>query len=117
MTSDSPRKYLSRLEQEVLTVLGTNRLYGLQIMDKINIAREIFEIPPMGVGSLYPALGRMVESGLLEVDRSYRRPYYQASTLGIDSLKGMVEYQSILAAWGDRSDSSGSQTSVDKLQP
>lgn len=95
--------YLTRLEQEILTALGDDRAYGLEIMDRLNRARKIVKMKPMAVGSMYITLARMTDSGLLEVEKIHSRSYYKASPLGSASLQGMIAYRQQLEIRRDRS--------------
>ena len=91
--SDQPSKpvKLSAIDQDIITVLLGRELYGLEILDQLNLDRPI----ELRFGSLYPALNRLEKKGLVtwkwgdEVDESggARRKYYKVSGLGARTLR------------------------------
>ena len=109
--TDKPIK-LSAIDEDVLTALLGRELYGLDILDQLNLDRPI----TMKFGSLYPALNRLQKKGLVsckwgdEVDESggARRKYYKVTGLGAKSLNEVQRYRDALAqrtsqgqtAWG-----------------
>ena len=109
--SSKPVK-ISAIDQDILTVLLGRELYGLEILDQLNLDRPI----ELRFGSLYPALNRLEKKGLVtwkwgdEVDESggARRKYYKVSGLGARTLREVQQYRVALAkrstggasAWG-----------------
>ena len=99
-SSSNPIK-LSAIDEDILTVMGTRELYGLEILDDLNLERPL----PLGFGSLYPALNRLEKKGLIrwrwgneaEVSGGARRKYYTVTALGINSLKAVQHYRAALA--------------------
>ena len=93
---------LSAIDEDILTVLLSRELYGLEILDQLNLDRPITELK---FGSLYPALNRLEKKGLVnwrwgdEVDESggARRKYYKVTGLGARSLQAVQEYRNALA--------------------
>lgn len=91
---------LSAIDEDILTVLLGRELYGLEILDQLNIDRPI----ELRFGSLYPALNRLEKKGLVswrwgdEVDESggARRKYYEVTGLGIRSLRAVQQYRASL---------------------
>jgi len=98
---DSEPVKLSAIDEDILTVLLGRKLYGLDILDKLNDGRPI----PIGFGSLYPALNRLEKKGLVEWhwgDESEetggaRRKYYKITALGETNLREVKEYRERLA--------------------
>ncbi|MEO0825485.1 MAG: PadR family transcriptional regulator [Cyanobacteria bacterium J06639_16] len=113
-SKDQPSKpiRLSAVDEDILTVLLGRELYGLEILDQLNLDRPI----ELKFGSLYPALNRLEKKGLVswqwgdEVDASggARRKYYKVTGLGARSLNVVQQYRASLArrstgeanAWG-----------------
>ena len=101
--SDQPSKpvKLSAIDQDIITVLLGRELYGLAILDQLNLDRPI----ELRFGSLYPALNRLEKKGLVtwkwgdEVDESggARRKYYKVSGLGARTLQEVQQYRAALA--------------------
>lgn len=100
---------LSAIDEDILTVLLGRELYGLEILDQLNLDRPI----ELKFGSLYPALNRLEKKGLVswqwgdEVDESggARRKYYKVTSWGAKSLEIVQQYRAALArraaeAWG-----------------
>lgn len=103
---------LSAIDEDLLTVLLGRKLYGLEILNKLNDGRPI----PIGFGSLYPALNRLEKKGLVswhwgdesEETGGARRKYYEVTALGATTLREVQEYRARLAmraaqgqmAWG-----------------
>ena len=93
---------LSAIDEDILTVLLGRELYGLEILDQLNLERPI---NPLKFGSLYPALNRLEKKGLVawkwgdEVDESggARRKYYKVTGLGAKSLRAVQQYRTALA--------------------
>lgn len=92
---------ISAIDEDVLTALQGRELYGLEILDQLNLARP----NELKFGSLYPALNRLEKKGLVswkwgdEVDESggARRKYYKVTGLGARSLRAVQEYRASLA--------------------
>lgn len=93
MQSDSR---LSALEEDILTALGGNRLYGLELLELINSARFPFDFNILGVGSIYPALTRLVQSGLLDREEEDRKVFYELTYEGHKALSQCQFYRSFL---------------------
>ncbi len=97
---------LSAIDEDVLTVLKTQgELYGLEILDCLNLDREKVLGSELGFGSLYPALNRLEKKGLIEwrwgdeneVSGGARRKYYKINALGLLSLDAIQTYRAGLA--------------------
>jgi len=92
---------LSALEEDILTLMGTQKLYGLEMLEGLNKGRPI----PIGFGSLYPTLNRLEKKGLIswkwgdEQDQTggARRKYYQVTGMGSNVLREVQEYRELLA--------------------
>lgn len=93
---------ISAIDEDVLTVLMGRELYGLEILDQLNLDRP----NQLKFGSLYPALNRLDKKGLVEwkwgdqMDTSSggaRRKYYKVTGLGAISLKAVQKYRVSLA--------------------
>jgi PadR family transcriptional regulator PadR len=92
---------LSAIDEDILTVLLGRELYGLEILDQLNLDRPI----ELKFGSLYPALNRLEKKGLVswqwgdEVDESggARRKYYKVTGLGAKALSTVQQYRISLA--------------------
>ncbi|MBE9067907.1 helix-turn-helix transcriptional regulator [Leptolyngbya cf. ectocarpi LEGE 11479] len=88
---------ISAIDEDVLTALLGRELYGLEILDQLNLDRP----SELKFGSLYPALNRLEKKGLVswqwgdEVDESggARRKYYKVTGLGARSLRAVQEYR------------------------
>jgi PadR family transcriptional regulator, regulatory protein PadR len=88
---------LSAIDEDILTVLLGRELYGLEILGELNPGRTI----PLQFGSLYPALNRLEQKGLVswkwgdEQDESggARRKYYKVTDLGEQKLRSVQEYR------------------------
>ena len=98
--SNQPVK-LSAIDEDILTVLLGRELYGLEILDQLNLDRPI----EIRFGSLYPAMNRLEKKGLVswkwgdEVDESggARRKYYKVTGLGAKALSAVQQYRASLA--------------------
>ncbi|MBE9039372.1 helix-turn-helix transcriptional regulator [Oscillatoriales cyanobacterium LEGE 11467] len=96
LPSPQPVK-LSAMDEDILTVLLGRKLYGLEILDQLNLDRPI----ELKHGSLYPAMNRLEEKGLVswqwgdEADESGggRRKYYEVTELGAKSLSEVQQYR------------------------
>jgi DNA-binding PadR family transcriptional regulator len=92
---------LSAIDEDILTVFGGRELYGLEILDNLNLDRPT----ELSFGSLYPALNRLEKKGLItwrwgdeqEVTGGARRKYYKITALGADTLRGVQQYRALLA--------------------
>ncbi|MEL6249814.1 MAG: PadR family transcriptional regulator [Cyanobacteria bacterium J06554_6] len=95
---------LSAIDEDVLTALMGRELYGLEILDQLNLDRPI----ELKFGSLYPALNRLEKKGLVkwrwgdavEESGGARRKYYEVTGLGQRSLRTWQSYRAGLAARG-----------------
>jgi PadR family transcriptional regulator, regulatory protein PadR len=97
---------LSAIDEDILTVLiGGRELYGLEILDNLNLDREDKLGSKLGFGSLYPALNRLEKKGFIqwrwgdETDDSggARRKYYKMTGLGSDVLNQVQAYRASLS--------------------
>jgi PadR family transcriptional regulator, regulatory protein PadR len=89
---------LSATEEDILTVIWGHAqgVYGLDILNRINKANKETNRREIGVGSLYPALKRMEQQGLMsgrwgeealgEESGGARRRYYKISADGEKAL-------------------------------
>jgi PadR family transcriptional regulator, regulatory protein PadR len=93
---------LSAIDQDVLTVLrGSRELYGLGLLDELNLDRP----QQLRFSSLYPALDRLLDRGLLTVrwgdendpSGGARRKYYKITAHGSDALTAVEEYRESLS--------------------
>jgi PadR family transcriptional regulator PadR len=91
---------LSALEEDILTFMGTQKMYGLEILDGLNEGRPI----SIGFGSLYPTLNRLEKKGLVswqwgsEQDETggARRKYYMVTGSGQKVLQEVQDYRNQL---------------------
>lgn len=91
---------LSALDEDVLTAMLGRNLYGLEILDELNLARPI----SLSFGSLYPALNRLEKKGLIswrwgdeqEGSGGARRKYYKVTGLGAEALREVQSYRAML---------------------
>jgi len=92
---------LSALEEDILTLMGTQKMYGLEMLEGLNEDRPI----PIGFGSLYPTLNRLEKKGLIswkwgdEQDQTggARRKYYIVTGIGKAVLREVQGYRKLLA--------------------
>ncbi|MEM9120943.1 MAG: helix-turn-helix transcriptional regulator [Cyanobacteria bacterium P01_F01_bin.56] len=92
---------LSAIDEDVLTVLMGRELYGLEILDQLNLDRPTGKLL---FSSLYPALNRLEKRGLVkwrwgdEVEKSggARRKYFKVSGQGAKSLQAVQQYRARL---------------------
>jgi len=101
--SDNKKKQikLSALDEDVLTVLLGRELYGLEILDQLNLDRP----DELMFSSLYPALNRLEKKGFVswkwgdEHDSSggARRKYYKVNGAGKAALSEIQQYRAALA--------------------
>ena len=102
-SQDKPVR-LSAIDEDILTLLLGRELYGLEILDQLNLDRPI----ELKFGSLYPALNRLEKKGLVawqwgdKVDDSggARRKYYTVTGLGARALSAVQQYRISLAKRG-----------------
>lgn len=99
----------SALEEDILTLLveSPQGIYGLDILGRLNVAAEKVGRNKFGVGSLYPALKRMEQQGLIsgrwgeevpgEESGGARRRYYSISAEGKKSLMATHEFRRALS--------------------
>ncbi|MBN3871643.1 PadR family transcriptional regulator [Nostoc sp. JL33] len=88
---------LSALEEDILTLMGTQKMYGLGILDGLNQGRPI----SIGFGSLYPTLNRLEKKGLIswkwgsdqDGTGGARRKYYIITGLGQTVLREVQDYR------------------------
>lgn len=101
----SPVK-LSPIDQDILTVLKAHgELYGLEILDVLNLGREETLGSKLGFGTLYPSLNRLEKKGVIEwrwgeeteESGGARRKYYRINALGVRSLNAVQDYRAGLA--------------------
>jgi PadR family transcriptional regulator, regulatory protein PadR len=93
--ADSVR--LSAIDEDILTGLLNRELYGLEILDQLNLGRPF----QLSFGSLYPALNRLEKKGFIEwrwgdiQDGSggARRKYYKVTGLGGEVLDAVQRYR------------------------
>lgn len=97
---------LSPLEENILLVLLTRQLYGLEIIRAIQEGSEGKRT--LGFGSLYPTLHKLEKKGLVksqwgdempEERGGARRRYYEATALGRRAVKETQELRNKIAAW------------------
>ena len=95
---------LSALELDLLTVLLKEELYGLELLDRINEARQKVGMNKLGIGSLYPTLKRMEKARLIEGgfrepvagEGSPRRKYYRLLGDGEIAISRTQAYRRLL---------------------
>ncbi len=91
---------LSAIEEDILTGMGSQELYGLEILDQLNFERS-FEL---SFGSLYPALNRLDKKGFIswrwgdvqDGSGGARRKYYKVTRLGATVLSDVQSYRMAL---------------------
>ena len=91
---------LSALEEDILTLMGTQEMYGLEVLGGLKKGRSI----SIGFGSLYPTLNRLEKKGLIswkwgnEQDETggARRKYYVVTGLGQRVLQEVQYYRNQL---------------------
>lgn len=99
---EKPAVKLTAIDQDILTALGGRELYGLEVLDELNLDRGI----KLSFGSLYPALNRLEKKGFIcwrwgdeqEVSGGARRKYYKMTALGATALRDIEQYRAALAA-------------------
>jgi PadR family transcriptional regulator, regulatory protein PadR len=99
---------LSATEEDILTVIWgfSQGVYGLDILNRINRANQETKRREIGVGTLYPALKRMEQQGLIsgrwgerigEESGGARRRYYSISADGAAALQSTQFYRQKLS--------------------
>lgn len=103
---DDDEMTISKLEEELLSVLVGRELYGLQIIqafEQVSGGKR-----KLSVGSLYPTLSRMEEKGLITShmeDRpsddkgGARRKYFRITRLGTRVLTRAEQFREELSRW------------------
>lgn len=99
--SETEAVKLSAIDEDLLTAMLGRELYGLEILDELNLDRPI----DLSFGSLYPALNRLEKKGLIswrwgdvqEGSGGARRKYYRVNGVGANTLREIQEYRSMLA--------------------
>jgi PadR family transcriptional regulator, regulatory protein PadR len=97
---------LTALDEDILTCLLGRELYGLEIIDQLNLDRP----SELSFGSLYPALNRLDKKGYVvgrwgdekEPLSGARRKYYKVTGLGHKVLTEVRDYRAALAIQGKR---------------
>jgi PadR family transcriptional regulator, regulatory protein PadR len=97
---------LTALDEDILTCLLGRELYGLAILDQLNLDRP----NELSFGSLYPALNRLDKKGYVvgrwgddtEPLSGARRKYYKVTGLGHTVLMEVRGYRASLAKQGER---------------
>ena len=92
---------LSAIDEDVLTAMLGRELYGLEILDELNLGRSM----SLSFRSLYPALNRLEKKGLIswrwgdeqEGSGGARRKYYKVTGLGAEALREVQAYRAMLA--------------------
>ncbi len=95
---------LPPLQLELLTVLISGEAYGLEILDRINKARDRMNIRKLRIGSLYPTLKRLEEAKLIKGQEreevaghgTPRRRYYQILAEGKTAISRSKAYYRLL---------------------
>ncbi len=96
----------SALEEDLLIALLGEDLYGLELLEKVNQARNKVGMKELGIGSLYPCLKRMEEAKLIRGEfrervagqDSPRRKYYKLLGLGETAINRAQAYRRLLRA-------------------
>jgi PadR family transcriptional regulator, regulatory protein PadR len=91
---------LSAIEEDILTGMGRKELYGLEILDQLNLCRP----SELNFGSLYPALNRLDRKGFIswrwgdvqDGSGGARRKYYEVTDLGVKVLADVQSYRRAL---------------------
>ena len=91
---------LSALEEDILTGLLGRELYGLEILDQLNLDRP----SELMFSSLYPALNRLEKKGYVSwrwgtnnaPSGGARRKYYKVTGLGTTALRRIRDYRAAL---------------------
>jgi PadR family transcriptional regulator, regulatory protein PadR len=91
---------LSAIEEDILTGMGSQELYGLEILDQLNLGRP----SELSFGSLYPALNRLNKKGFIswrwgdvqDGSGGARRKYYEVTGAGVKVLAEVRKYRRTL---------------------
>ncbi len=105
--NNDPKKpaKLSPLDEDILILLkAQGKLYGLQILNCLNLEREERLGRKISFGTLYPALNRLEKKQLVkwewgdenEVSGGGRRKYYEISNFGQWTLQAVQNYRKSL---------------------
>jgi PadR family transcriptional regulator, regulatory protein PadR len=108
MAKKKTKRLLTSIEMDVLSQLIYigKELYGLELMNRINAARQEYELPDTQYGSFYPALQRLEREGLVkshwgdETDVSSsgaRRKYYSINGEGKTTYQANVSYHALVS--------------------
>ena len=99
---------LSALEEDLLTLIQhhTDGMYGLEVLNRLNEANQQVKRRKIGIVSLYPALKRMEQQGLLlgkwgeegSTSGGARRRYYCVTGLGHQALTATWRYRQAIGA-------------------
>ncbi|MEL6441918.1 MAG: helix-turn-helix transcriptional regulator [Cyanobacteria bacterium J06621_8] len=95
---------LTRSQLDLLLVLLDGEAYGLEILDRINKAREETGHSQLRIGSLYPTLKRLEEAKLIRGEMreevagngTPRRKYYEILAEGRTAIERTKAYYRLL---------------------
>ncbi|MEM7762118.1 MAG: helix-turn-helix transcriptional regulator [Cyanobacteria bacterium P01_A01_bin.40] len=96
---------LTPLQLELLIVLIVGEAYGLEILDRINKARDEVGMRKLRIGSLYPTLKRLEEANLIKSELreevagngTPRRKYYEILAEGQTAISRTKAYYRLLS--------------------
>ena len=80
---------ISPLDQDILTVLNAHgELYGLAILDILNLEREEKLGNQLGIGTLYPTLNRLVTKELINWrwEKKQKYPVEQDASIFVSTV-------------------------------
>ena len=91
------KETLTAISKDILTVLSSQELYGLQLLRQLNIDRPT----SLKAESIYPSLKRLEKKGYVSSkghnsplkENGSRCKYYQITELGISVLHGVQQYR------------------------
>jgi PadR family transcriptional regulator, regulatory protein PadR len=97
---------LTALDEDILVCLLGRELYGLDILNQLNLDRP----SELSFGSMYPALNRLDKKGYIDTRwgddteplSGARRKYYKVNGLGYKVLNEVRRYRESLAEQGIR---------------
>ena len=100
------------LQLELLIVLILGEAYGLEILDRINQARDEVGMRKLRIGSLYPTLKRLEDANLVKSELreevaengTPKRKYYQILAEGKTAISRTKAYYKLLAGENDLGD-------------
>lgn len=103
---------LTPLQLELLIVLILGEAYGLEILDRINQARDEVGMRKLRIGSLYPTLKRLEDANLVKSELreevagngTPKRKYYQILAEGKTAISRTKAYYKLLAGENDLGD-------------